>query len=286
MWARYTATSFEDNQGRQSCSNPHEKLVIKAGDKYVSFESFFKCVRPALPEKAGDEDIMAILRRAHAVVMLEQGILWRLASRDKNDVEFIPWPDVKKPDIFKPEIRDLYTRFRKQGEKFPLANFPANFEEDFVWSKELLKQLMNGGALPRRTLTMAGDTLFGEKETRYKYPELMPASDLTSKVKKEKARAFFKSLKALEGSTPMSIDLGSSPENTPQKKKTKSSSSFLDESVIAEQVPPFPLGGPSSSSTPNPAPTPLSPVPMNPDDILLGLEEHDDVMCYAGFDEP
>ena len=131
-----------------------------------------------------DEDIDALTRRSHVSFALEEGVLQRLASREKDSVNPIKWPSPRRPDFLKPEMQEMHTARRKKGERF--ADFPPSHEEDFAWSVLLLKRMLRGDPVPQQlAIAISGPNLSGRRETTYKHPALTESTKDPVKVKEE-----------------------------------------------------------------------------------------------------
>jgi len=231
VWARYTASSFEPNQSRQSCANPFDSDAEPTrgkmcdGVEYVQHVEFMKMIRPAFHDEAAPEDIDAILRRAHVILGTKEYIYYRLANRSAVEVPRMPWPDKANPDYLVPAARPIVAEWKKGRQ-----TMPVNYHEDYIWSKALVARLMSGGAAPPRTITVKGPSLgSSQMETIYTHATIMPDAEMKRQVKREREQTFFKMNKsfacALPGKATI-FDLSDSPVPSPLRKQSRGSSSW------------------------------------------------------------
>ena len=137
------------------------------------------------------EDIAAILARTHLIVLTGKGVYWRLAGTATDDVPFNSCVNQSK-DLLVDAQKPIVKAYKKDPDAHRL---PSNFHEYFVWSHELLRNLLSGEEIPR-TITIRGGSLFGAGPVeRQEVPHLLPQAEMRSRVKQEQVTQVFRNLK-------------------------------------------------------------------------------------------
>ena len=137
------------------------------------------------------EDIAAILARTHLIVLTGKGVYWRLAGTATDDVPFNSCVNQSK-DLLVDAQKPIVKAYKKDPDAHRL---PSNFHENFVWSHELLRNLLSGEEIPR-TITIRGGSLFGAGPVeRQEVPHLLPQAEMRSRVKQEQVTQVFRNLK-------------------------------------------------------------------------------------------
>ena len=201
VWAPYSSAQFDQGAGRHACNNPYNALLeptilenaLKGGKvNSIAYKDFLDLVAPSFGGVEDTEDMAAIFARTHLIVLTDKGVYWRLAGTDKEDVQFIPWPDNQSKDLLVDSQKPIFQAYKKDPEAHAL---PANFHEDSVWSQELLRKLLSGEEIPR-TVTVRGVSLFGNGSFEtHRSPRLLPESEMRVKVKQEQVNLVFQNLK-------------------------------------------------------------------------------------------
>ena len=88
----------------------------------------------------------------HIIVITEIGIYRRLASYRKNDVKLISWQQDEPKDLLAPGQKPIFQAYKDD----PQRHSPSeSFQQDMIWSLEVLHRLFQGETLPR-TVTIRG----------------------------------------------------------------------------------------------------------------------------------
>ena len=263
MWARYSSAQFDQGAGRQACNNPYDKAVddkvyadMKAKKMWtIPHSDFMNLIQPSFSGVDDMEDMNAILARTHIIVITENGVYWRVASTQHENVNFIEWPEDRPKDLLAPSQKPIFEAYKRDPHKHTL---PPNFIEDSIWSQTLLKKLFNGETIPRSYTIRTPAPLFGgeRQPPRQVSPRLMPESEMRIKVKKEQVDSVWKQLKR-QG--PLQIDL-----DTPSPKKKQPRASLNEEEHATE---PASSRNPAKPCKPSSVPGSQNStaVPANPD---------------------
>ena len=154
LFARWGGSGFDQFSTRQAVSQQFDaKAAAKHANKqYITDEEFMTIIAPSLPRDADDEDIRAFKRRFHMIVITEDGIFHRSATKKSVRVERIHWTPGEDKDIFMPHVQELYSK-AKNG---LLKEVPPNYAEDLAWSQQYLKKAMKGEPMRPNMLIAPG----------------------------------------------------------------------------------------------------------------------------------
>jgi hypothetical protein len=123
-WARWGASKWVQNQPRAVADNTYD-ADLDLPDHFldhITFETFYKLVRPAFKESASRAHMDAVFKRAAFIVNTKDHIYYRPAGINLNPVHRIPI----LPEGFLTEAgRQVYGNY-KSGNK----DMPENFEEE------------------------------------------------------------------------------------------------------------------------------------------------------------
>ena len=176
----------------------------------ITHEQFMLLIEPSFAACDNDEDMQAIVARAHIIVVTEKHIFHRVATPEKTQVPFFEFPDMNNRDLFSDESKPAWRAY-KQNPTHEV--YPANFQEDTVWSQEFLRRLIRGEPLPP-TLTVRGPSISSASSSTVQVaPALMSGSEIFHKVKRERQFAFDRKLAKHHG---MAIDI---TEDSPPSKR-------------------------------------------------------------------
>ena len=179
--ARHNASSYERNQLCQICSNPYDRSAeppMAAGvySDLVSFEAFFKVVRPSFHREFDEEDLIGVFKRAAIIVFTEICIYIRLPGTDRKPSKRYAWPDSDHGAVSLC-ARPTLAAYKKGN----LKAQPPNFSEDMQWSLNLLQTALDGEALEFTTVRGTGP-FTGKKYLEEKRPTLAGISGTTKYV--------------------------------------------------------------------------------------------------------
>jgi hypothetical protein len=118
---------------------------------------------------ADDEDMLAILARAHFVVFTEEHIFWRVAGETRVRVKFMKWPNPKKKDIFNDQAIEIVKVHRKNPNIRLLAAHHAEYQ---AWSQTYLRMCTAGLQVPDVICRYTKDVWGTVCKITYEYPEL------------------------------------------------------------------------------------------------------------------
>ena len=168
LWARWGGASFEMNQSRQFCANPHAKQSEPSTSastlrEAIKLEDFLKMISTNWPKDSTEEDVAAYLNRSHFVLLTDNWIYYRFARAEMDSlVDRMPWPNPKKKKLFLPEATEILKKFKKDQ-----AWTPSDYDADMKWGIALLQQLAQG-VRPPQTVTMLNACPFtGANVTKY-----------------------------------------------------------------------------------------------------------------------
>ena len=90
-----------------------------------------KLVTPSFTAEADEEDWVASRRRFYMTALTEAGIFHSDATRETVSVERFDWPKNEDKDIFLPNVKVIYKKFKGGC----LKEVPANYQADVVGFK-------------------------------------------------------------------------------------------------------------------------------------------------------
>ncbi|CAE7212285.1 unnamed protein product [Symbiodinium sp. CCMP2592] len=160
--ARYNASSYAKNQLCQACSNPYDrtgesKMRPGIASDTVSFDDFYKLVRPSFHRDFDEEDLLAVFKRSCIVAFTEIGIYIRTPGTSRDPVPRHAWPD-RDCGMVSPCARPLFQTYKHGGSA---GNVPEHAQK-VQWSLNFLQAALDGEALPRCS-TIFGKNFDGEK---------------------------------------------------------------------------------------------------------------------------
>ena len=123
---------------RIACSNLFEtdnepEAVV---DNQISHETFWRMTRCAFLNTAVDEDVMAVLKRAHVIVFGHRRIYMRTAGAAKKSVEVIDYP-VGDRELLVPASKEPFGAY-KAGEPTSAS------DKSIEWSRRFVALSMSG----------------------------------------------------------------------------------------------------------------------------------------------
>ena len=145
-WARWGATKWVQNEPRAVADNSYDDGVPLPPSfmNEVSFETFWKIIRPAVTEQATPAHMDAIFKRGAFLVNSKEHLYYRPAGINKDPVRRISMPIC---EYLTEEGKQVYGRF-KGGEK----DMPECFEEEIQKEQEWIEMIMKK-ILKRRKAT-------------------------------------------------------------------------------------------------------------------------------------
>ena len=169
--ARYNASSYAKNQLCQACSNPYDRngeptMRAGASSDTVSFQEFYKLVRPSFHRDFDEEDLLAVFKRSCVVAFTEIGIYIRTPGTSRDPVPRHAWPD-RDFGMVSPCARPLFQTYKHGGS----AGTVPEHAQKVQWSLNLLQAALDGEAVPQ-CFTIRGRNLDGDKYVTEKRPEL------------------------------------------------------------------------------------------------------------------
>lgn len=225
------------------------------GTNKITFAEFIALIQPSLAAIDSPEDMDAILARTHVVLPTDHGVYWRVASAEKNEVNFEPWPKGETKDLLAEDQIPIFNAYKANPSHHKL---PANFHEDSVWSQEVLARLFAGESIPKIVAVARRKGLFGQEvPAQQVVPAVMPAAEAKAKIKQEQVNHVWCSLKR---TGPVLIELDS-PSPSPAKRSRPHEQSEA-----------------AKSSTPTPPNPTLSGLPQEEEDQV----EEDEIMPGLG----
>eukprot|EP00438_Fugacium_kawagutii_P023266 Skav224631 [mRNA] locus=scaffold1903:97011:98423:- [translate_table: standard] len=135
-WARWGATKWAQNEPRAVADNTYDDgaPLPPSFIQEVSFETFWKMIRPAFTEQATHAHMDAIFKRAAFMVNSKEHLYYRPAGINTNPVSRISMPVC---EYLTEEGKKLYGMFRN-GAK----DFPEEFEEELLKEQTWIKAIM------------------------------------------------------------------------------------------------------------------------------------------------
>ena len=112
----------------------------------ITFVEFLDLIQPSFAAIDSKEDMDAILARTHVVLLGEHGVYWRVASIEKKEVNFEPWPKDENKDLLAEDQVPIFKAYKANPTNHQL---PPNFHEDSVWSQEVLCRWVAAGSIPK-----------------------------------------------------------------------------------------------------------------------------------------
>ncbi|CAJ1382958.1 unnamed protein product [Effrenium voratum] len=207
--ARYNASSYAKNQLCQICSNPYDRTAEPPMDANstqdtVTFEQFYKIVRPSFHRDFDEEDLVGVFKRSTFIVFTDVGMYVRVPGTDRKPVPRYAWPE-RDIGMISPSARPLLAAYKRGN----LSHLPADHDKDMQWSLNLLQAALDGEEV-RYCATTRGKELFSGREYVI---EDRPT------------------LAGIEGKTKYYLDAGAAVDEPPTKKlrSVKSSSNLLKE---------------------------------------------------------
>ena len=137
--ARYNASSHAKTQLCQICTNPYDRTAEPPMDanstqNTVTFEQFYKIVRPSFHRDFDEEDLAGVFKRSTFIVFTDVGMHSRVPGTDRTPVPRHAWTE---RDIGMISPSAAY----KRGN---LSHMPADHDEDMQWSLNLLQAALDG----------------------------------------------------------------------------------------------------------------------------------------------
>ena len=177
--ARWNAASYAKNQLCQACSNPYDRtaeppMPNNANSDTVSFETFYKIVRPSFHKDFDEEDLMGIFKRSVFVVVTDIGIYLRLPGTDRDPVRRMSWPEDDK-GMISLSARPTYDQYLKGN----LSTFPPQHADDLQWSLNLLQAALDGEDVPLCYTVKGSEFSTGRKYSKEVRPDLAGISGTT-----------------------------------------------------------------------------------------------------------
>jgi hypothetical protein len=140
-WARWGASKWVQNQPRAVADNTYD-ADLDLPDHFldhITFETFYKLVRPAFKESASRAHMDAVFKRAAFIVNTKDHIYYRPAGINLNPVHRIPI----LPEGFLTEAgRQVYGNY-KSGNKDMPEKFEEELQKEQAWVSMLMKQKMD-----------------------------------------------------------------------------------------------------------------------------------------------
>ena len=170
--ARYNASSYAKNQLCQICSNPYDrsaepKMAEGIQSDLVSFEDFYKIVRPSFHKDFDEEDLMGIFKRACFVVFTDIGVYVRHPGTIRAPVRRVAWPE-DDFGMVSLSARPTYAAYQKGN----LRQLPANHAKNMQWSLNLLQAAIDQEDVPLCSTTRGRELLSGRTFLKEIRPEL------------------------------------------------------------------------------------------------------------------
>ncbi|CAE7216007.1 unnamed protein product [Symbiodinium microadriaticum] len=142
--ARWNASSYEKNQLFVVCSNPTKPaLPPQTNSDTVSFEAFYKLVRPSFHKDFDEEDLMGVFKRSVRIVFTDMGIYVRSPGTHRDPIKRVAWRD-KDFGVVSLAARPTLSAYLKGH----LQQLPPNHAEDMQWSLNLLQAALDGEEVP------------------------------------------------------------------------------------------------------------------------------------------
>ncbi|CAE7658476.1 unnamed protein product [Symbiodinium sp. KB8] len=177
--ARWNASSYEKNQLFVVCSNPYDRsaepaLPPQTNSDTVSFEVFYKLVRPSFHKDFDEEDLMGVFKRSVMIVFTDIGIYVRSPGTHRDPIKRVAWPD-KDFGVVSLTARPTLSAYLKGH----LQHLPANHAEDMQWSLNLLQAALDGEEVPLCYTVTGKELNTGKKYLNEVRPDLAGISGST-----------------------------------------------------------------------------------------------------------
>ena len=170
--ARYNASSYAKNQLCQICSNPYDRdaeppMAASMASDHVTFDTFFKIIRPSFHRDFDMEDLMGIFKRAVFVVFTDMGIYIRLPGTDRAPIQRIAWPE-DDIGMVAHSARPTLAAYKKGN----LSRLPPQHAQDMQWSLNLLQAALDGETVPLCSSVRGRELSTGKKFLKEVRPDL------------------------------------------------------------------------------------------------------------------
>ncbi|CAE7300219.1 unnamed protein product [Symbiodinium natans] len=178
--ARWNASSYEKNQLFVVCSNPYDRsaepaLPPQTNSDTVSFEVFYKLVRPSFQKDFDEEDLMGVFKRSVMIVFTDIGIYVRSPGTHRDPIKRVAWPD-KDFGVVSLTARPTLSAYLKGH----LQQLPPNHAEDMQWSLNLLQAALDGEEVPLCYTVTGKEFSTGKKYLNEVRPDLAGISGSTT----------------------------------------------------------------------------------------------------------
>jgi len=145
---RWGASKWVRNQLRLFAFNPFCDDSEPAQGNTVSHDQFMKILDPIFGKEVDEESKLAVLKRSCFVVLTNEWVYWRVATRDLVEVPRVNW-FVKAGDN-KSIVDDSAIPVIASWQEKQLQ-LPANYDEQLRWEEKWMEAVMSKGvkAIPR-----------------------------------------------------------------------------------------------------------------------------------------
>ena len=140
-WARWGASKWVQNQPRAVADNTYD-ADLDLPDHFldhITFETFYKLVRPAFKESASRAHMDAVFKRAAFIVNTKDHIYYRPAGINLNPVHRIP---ILREGFLTEAGRQVYGNY-KSGNKDMPEKIEEELQKEQAWVSMLMKQKMD-----------------------------------------------------------------------------------------------------------------------------------------------
>ena len=147
-WARWGATKWVQNEPRAVADNSYDNGVPLPTSfmNEVSFETFWKIIRPAFTEQATPAHMDSIFKRG-AFLVNSKDLYYRPAGINKDPVRRISMPIC---EYFTEEGKQVYGRL-KDGEKDMPECFEEEVQKELEWIEMFMEKSVKEGRQPSKT---------------------------------------------------------------------------------------------------------------------------------------
>ena len=253
-YARWTASSFAQFQMRLACSNTFDEAAepdmplpdFCTNNDTITHETFMRMARCIFRAGAGEQDVMALLKRAHVILFGDKRVHLREACATPMAVKCINYPASGK-DLLSPDCKTKFGQCKEGAHITPIV-------AELDWSAVFIRKCLRSETITGFTTTAAHISTFTgmavpeqDRKPRYDWADSSSSTTPSDVVIKREPGVWKRSF----SKTNVVIDISSPPT----KKRVSTEVDNVQDNVQ--------VGGSSSSAAVG-APVPTENAPADP----------------------
>ncbi len=179
IWARWSSAEFDTGASRQACNNSYDKkyeehLVAnhrRDAPDHITHDDFVRLVEPSFKNIGDEENLLAVLARAHVILLTDFRVYFREATENRKTVPFWKYPDPQNPDVFGEDCKADFARYMKDKTAFFK---PRDMQKKLDWEHQYLNRLFHSQPVPN-LYTVWRNNVWGQPNVPRTRSEPFPA---------------------------------------------------------------------------------------------------------------